>query len=306
MKIIYQILLITGFLITAPVLMFAQSVGINDDGSSPDSSAMLDVKSTSKGMLIPRMTQGEIEAIINPANALQVYCTTDEKMYIYVAAYSVWKEVAYGTATILPAGGLSCGQVSADGPDATTYNTILIGTQCWMKQHLNIGTMISSSTGQSNNGIIEKYCYGNLASNCEVYGGLYQWNEMMQYVASEGTKGICPEGWHLPTVSEFETLATYLGGRMVAGGKMKEPGYLHWNAPNTGASNCSGFTAFPAGIYVLQNQGFSDINNTCFLWTSTQYNSNNSWYQALGSSYEYLGQYNYSNTMGCSVRCIKN
>jgi uncharacterized protein (TIGR02145 family) len=304
MKISYKILLIAVLLITEPVLLFAQNLGINDDGSSPDSSAIVDVKSTSKGLLIPRMTSAQIGAIINPANGLQVYCTTDNKMYIYVAAYSVWKEVAYGTTTILPGGGPTCGQNLTDNRNGTTFNTILIGTQCWMKQNLNVGTMISSSVSQSNNGILEKYCYGDIASNCDVYGGLYQWNEMMKYGSAEGIKGICPDGWHLPTVSEFTTLAMYLGGGALAGGKMKEPGYLHWVAPNAGASNSSGFTALPGGIYVFENQGFSGINNTCFLWTSTQHDMNNSWYQALGSSYEYMGQYYFTKTSGYSVRCI--
>ena len=68
-----------------------------------------------------------------------------------------------------------------------------------MAQNLNVGTKISGSSEQINNGIIEKYCYYNDENNCNVYGALYQWDEAMRYSTTEGVKGICPSGWHLPT-----------------------------------------------------------------------------------------------------------
>ncbi|MBK7631804.1 MAG: hypothetical protein IPJ23_14080 [Ignavibacteriales bacterium] len=82
--------------------------------------------------------------------------------------------------------------------EGKTYGTVLIGTQCWMKENLNVGTMIQGNSNQSNNGVKEKYCYNNDTANCSIYGGLYQWNEAMQYVTTEGARGICPEGW-IPT-----------------------------------------------------------------------------------------------------------
>ena len=83
------------------ISVFAQ-MGINTDNSVPDNSAMLDVKSNSKGMLIPRMTQSQISAITTPANGLFVFCTTDNKFYAYVASANVWEEVLYGSGTIAP------------------------------------------------------------------------------------------------------------------------------------------------------------------------------------------------------------
>jgi Protein of unknown function (DUF1566) len=80
-------------------VLFAQ-IGINTDNSLPDNSAMLDVKSNSKGMLIPRLTQSQISAITTPANGLQVFCTTDSKIYVYVTSANIWKEVLYGSGTI--------------------------------------------------------------------------------------------------------------------------------------------------------------------------------------------------------------
>lgn len=107
-------------------------VSINADGSLPDGSAMLDVKSTTQGVLIPRMTQAQIEAVANPADGLIVYCTTDKKIYIFNGETSQWKEVAFGAGIIGPGGSGSCGQPVTDARDGKTYTTVQIGTQCWM------------------------------------------------------------------------------------------------------------------------------------------------------------------------------
>jgi len=107
--------------------------------------------------------------------------------------------------------------------------------------------MINGTEGMSNNWLIEKYCYDNNSDNCDEYGGLYQWNEMMEYTTTPGVQGICPTGWHLPTINEWTLLVDYLGGMTVAGGKMKETGTVHWRTPNIGATNESGvFQAFRA------------------------------------------------------------
>ncbi len=101
---------------------------VNTDGTSPDPSAMLDLKSTAKGFLIPRMTQTQIEAIISPANGLVVFCITDGKFYAFIQSDNEWKEIALGTVTITP----TCGTPVYDSRDSKSYNTVLIGTQCWM------------------------------------------------------------------------------------------------------------------------------------------------------------------------------
>src|ERR1035437_1793744 len=134
------------------------------------------------------------------------------------------------------------------------YNTVTIGSQIWLKENLDIGTMINGTNGgtnsdgqQINNGTIEKYCYGNITANCTNYGGLYQWNEAMQYVTTEGTKGICPTGWHIPTEAEFATLATTVSNDENA---LKAVG--QGTAPGAG-TNTSGFSALLVGYY---NGGF--------------------------------------------------
>ncbi len=239
-------------------------IGINTDNSLPETSAMLDIKSTSRGVLVPRLTESQIRTITNPVNSLLVFCTTDDKFYAFLSASGEWKEVLFGPGSITP----TCGLPFTDERDGKIYPTVQVGTQCWMGRNLNVGTRINGNQNQTDNSTLEKYCFNNLESNCDVYGGLYQWSEMMQYSTTEGVQGICPDDWHLPTDADFTVLTTYLGGLAAAGGKMKETGTGHWTAPNTGATNESGFTLLPGGLrnYV---GGFGDLNNRGSIWSST-------------------------------------
>jgi len=185
------------------------------------------------------------------------------------------------------------------------YNTVQIGSQCWLKENLNVGIMIPGIQNQTNNSQIEKYCYNNDPSNCTVYGGMYQWDEMMQYVSTPGAQGICPTGWHIPTDGEWTTLTTYLGGESLAGGKMKEPGYTHWNPPNTGATNESGFTGLPNGM-LGNDLVFIHLGIYGNFWSSTETSSINAFGRRL--DYDYVGIHQSTNNKprGFGVRCIKN
>ena len=187
------------------------------------------------------------------------------------------------------------------------YSTVQIGQQCWFKENLNIGIQINDNLDQTDNGVIEKYCYNNLETNCNVYGGLYQWNEVMDYVTTDEAQGICPDGWHLPSNNEWTALSNYLGSVFVVGGFLKEAGFDHWLAPNTGATNSSGFTSLPAGLYEKQYSIFTYRNTFAHFWTSSQYDIANAkaWYQQYDSK-----RISWSNfwvkTYGFSVRCLKN
>lgn len=198
-----------------------------------------------------------------------------------------------------------CGNPMTDSRDGKTYNTVLIGTQCWMAQNLNIGAKIIGTLNQTNNGVIEKYCYNDDDANCAIYGGLYQWDEAMQYVTTEGVQGICPTGWHLPSDAEWTTLTTFLGGDAVAGGKMKEVGTAHWFAPNTGATNSSGFTALPSG-YSGDYGYFGDLAGFAYFWSSSQKDGTVAWNQYLNSNSEYVYELYHSKPHGFSVRCLKD
>jgi uncharacterized protein (TIGR02145 family) len=184
------------------------------------------------------------------------------------------------------------------------YNTVLIGSQCWLKENLNIGTRISGQE-QTDNGIIEKYCYNDNEANCNTYGGLYQWNEMMQYTTNSGVQGICPSEWHIPTDGEWSILSTYLDGESVAGGKLKEAGFEHWDPPNTGADNSSGFTALPGGYYSFTS-GSYNINEQGIFWTSSKVTNTWIWARQLNYNYANIERPQYAKSQGSSVRCLKN
>ena len=103
----------------------------------------------------------------------------------------------------------ACGDTLVDSRDGHAYATVLIGTQCWMAQNLDVGTMITGDTAMTDDGVIEKHCYDDDPANCAARGALYQWDEMMDYDPSDAgnpstTRGICPTGWHVPSDEEFE------------------------------------------------------------------------------------------------------
>ena len=206
---------------------------------------------------------------------------------------------------IITATDFVCGNPMTDTRDGKTYNTVLIGTQCWFAQNLNIGTRINGSGEQTNNSIIEKYCYNDDENNCNTYGGLYQWDEAMQYSTTEGVQGICLTGWHLPTDAEWTIMTTFLGGLEIAGGKMKETGTEHWFAPNTGATNETGFTALPGGGR-SSNGNISGISGGATFWSSTEHGTTGAWTRKLFYLNETVDRIDYYKWSGFSGRCLKD
>jgi uncharacterized protein (TIGR02145 family) len=201
--------------------------------------------------------------------------------------------------------------------DYNYYNIVTIGTQTWMAENLNTGRQVFSSSESSDNGIIEKYCYNNNKSNCEIYGGLYTWPEAMNYLAPDTgkigtTRGVCPVGWHIPTGSEWLTLKTYLDPQ--AGAALKETGFAHWESPNLGATNITNFTALGAGGYFVNDclrpyeNEFSELGQiTNFLSSETRLDFPGyafSVFMTNGSTELRLGMDGFCT--GDSVRCIKD
>ncbi|MCX6267411.1 MAG: fibrobacter succinogenes major paralogous domain-containing protein, partial [Bacteroidetes bacterium] len=181
---------------------------------------------------------------------------------------------------------------------------------CWFKENLNIGTRVNSTEEQTNNSLIEKYCYNNLDANCAIYGGLYQWNEMKQYTVTAGGQGICPSGWHMPTDGEWTTVTTFLGGTSVAGGKMKATGTVQagtglWNNPNTGATNESGFSAVPGG-YRINNGTWFGIDNYGYWWSSSENNASDGWARGMYYDLSNINGYGSLKYYGFSARCVKD
>ncbi len=180
-----------------------------------------------------------------------------------------------------------------------TYNTVQIGNQCWLKENLDVGTMIQESDTAKDNGEIEKYCYNNDTINCDTYGGLYQWNEAMKYTIVEGAQGICPPGWHIPTLTEFQTLSTTVGGD---GNALKAIGQGDGEGAGT---NTSDFSALLSGI--RHDEGyFTYLNFNTLFWSSKGVDTYIASTMYLDYSHVAIGfGYDYKD-FGFSIRCLRD
>lgn len=180
-----------------------------------------------------------------------------------------------------------------------TYNTVLIGTQCWFRENLDIGTMVPGTQNQTDNGTIEKYCYNDSVVHCATYGGLYQWEEATLYDTTEGSQGLCPPGWHLPRFGELQTLSNAVGGN---GNALKAVGQ------GTGAgagTNASGFSALLGGHRSYLGS-FVFFSRDMFLWSGTQLGSADAQILSLVDNNSGVSLNNYYKTNGFSIRCLKN
>ena len=179
------------------------------------------------------------------------------------------------------------------------YHTVKIGNQTWLKENLDVGVMIQSTANQRNNGTIEKYCYDNDTANCSKYGGLYQWDEAMAYDTTEGAKGICPTGWHIPTWAEFDTLAAavhYNSNSLKAVGQGTGSG---------AGTDSSGFSALLAGCRGT-NGYFNALGYNPFFQSSTQDSAPKAYNMTLWFDDNYTYILNDLKENGFSVRCLKN
>ena len=192
--------------------------------------------------------------------------------------------------------------------DGNTYKTVTIGSQTWMAENLrtttyNDGTAIANVTDDDEWLALTTgaYCnYNNTTSTDTIatYGRLYNW-----YAVNTGK--LCPTGWHVPSDAEGAELIDYLGGRSVAGGKLKETGTTHWNSPNTGATNETGFTALPGG-YRKYDRSFLVVGDGGYWWSATEYNSSNAWSRDMYYHFSTVYWTYYVKEVGFSVRCVRD
>jgi uncharacterized protein (TIGR02145 family) len=193
--------------------------------------------------------------------------------------------------------------------DGNIYNIITIGTQVWLQENLkttkyNDGTAIPNVTDNTawSTTTSDAYCdYANTPANSTIYGRLYNWYA----VGSTNPKNVCPTGWHVATDADWTALATYLGGETVAGGKLKETGTTHWAAPNTGATNETGFTALPGG-YRAQSGSFGLSGTYGFWWTATEGGATFAFYRYMFNTSASLSSGDNDKHGGFYVRCAKN
>ncbi|HKK67155.1 MAG TPA: FISUMP domain-containing protein, partial [Bacteroidales bacterium] len=209
-----------------------------------------------------------------------------------------------------------CGNNLIDPRDGQAYATVSIGGQCWMAENINIGTEVNGSNGQSDNGSIEKFCYNDNSDNCDTYGGLYQWTEMLQLPDSCETsacasiigtehQGICPPGWHVPTDEEYKDLEIALG--MTA---MQADMANTWRGAPVGETmkqgGSSGFEGLLSGR-CSSSGGYSLMGSYEYPYTASEYGSNYAWRRCLRSGDDNVGRWNtFPKTYGLSVRCVKN
>ena len=185
--------------------------------------------------------------------------------------------------------------------DPTNWQTI--GSQVWAKTNLNVGTMVTGATTQTNNSVLEKYCYNNTESNCTTYGALYQWDEAMQYATTAGAQGICPTGSHIPTDDEWKTLEKQLGMTQAEADAQNA-----WRGTDQGTQlrpgGSSGLNAQLAG-YRDPDGVFLGPSSYAFMWSSSEYNTQ-AWARAVytGLATEYRGYY--IKGYAWSVRCLGN
>lgn len=178
-----------------------------------------------------------------------------------------------------------------------------IGNQTWSSKNLNVGTMIAGVTNQTNNGIIEKYCYNNDESNCTTYGAFYQWNEAMNWSATEKAQGICPSGSHIPSDAEWKTLEMSLSGmsQAIADG-------TGWRGVDEGTKlrigGGSGLN-MPFAGYRFTNGSYYDIGSTVYSWSSSE-SASSAWFRIFSSAQAGVSRNLDSKVFGFSIRCLKD
>jgi uncharacterized protein (TIGR02145 family) len=193
--------------------------------------------------------------------------------------------------------------------DGNIYSAVTIGTQIWMGENLKTtkyrnGDLIGTTTPSSLDISGEtkpryQWAYDGNESYVDTYGRLYTW------FAATDNRNICPADWHLPTKSEWATLTTFLGGESIAGGKLKEAGPSHWQNPNTGATNETGFTALPDGFREFWGT-FVNVGNIGFWWSSTIGLSYGAWEVSMNYDNSVVDPYDNYASYGFSVRCVKD
>ncbi len=218
------------------------------------------------------------------------YSLRTGSIYVYYSNDTLYIGDQY---VVLSGGGTPPGTVT--DYDGNVYDIIEIGTQTWLKQDLR---SLHYADGSTIEGV---YAYEDNESYVADYGRLYTWNAAMGVGKAQG---VCPDGWHVPSKPEAEILQDFLGGHMVAGGKMKETGFTHWFEPNEGATNESGFSARGAGQRG-QSGNYINLMDSYNFWTSTE-NGDKAQHMGLLHDSDNSTFQLHIKTIGWSVRCIKD
>ena len=280
-------------LISSIAFMFT-ACGDSGNTASPHSNADMEVR-----------TYSELPSCAEKRDGKTAYVADQEQGYI--CQNGKWVEDDDVKVVDYPSSSTSLtGNLLTDTRDGKTYKTTTIGEQTWMAENLNYETANS-------------YCNDNDASNCTKYGRFYTWAAAMDSVGTWSTngkgcgynkicsptypvRGVCPEGWHLPTQTEWNTLFTAVGGQSTAGNMLKSTN--GWNSSGNGTDAYS-FSALPAGYRYYDGSYYYEGDIAAF-WSSTEYD--NYYAYNMGLHYDSDGAILYNNYMGFgfSVRCVKD
>jgi uncharacterized protein (TIGR02145 family) len=278
--------------------------------AAPKSAAILDLESTNKGFLPPRMTTQQRNAISTPVEGLTIYNTDISSLEWFTGEgwFTAAKNVQTGKVTDV---------------DGNTYVTVKIGSQWWMAENLKTtkyrnNTPIENPTGNTawQNNLTGAYAwYNNTIGNKNLYGALYNWH------AVNNPNGLCPLGWHVPTDAEWTTLIAYIDPGAIpdpgdyiqstsAGGKLKSmrtspDSHPRWDSPNLGASDFYYFSGLPGG-YRYANGTFEFLGTNGLWWSSTEIPTSVALVRYMVSSLGSVYRNFDLKTVGFSVRCIRD
>jgi uncharacterized protein (TIGR02145 family) len=212
---------------------------------------------------------------------------------------------SYATPLSSLAGSFENKTASKSSGNTSKLKTVKIGDQVWSAENLNTdrfsnGDLIPEMKSDFEWESAEEnqqpaWCYfGNDPVNGQVYGKLYNW-----YAVAD-PRGLCPNGWHTPDDKEWNQLIVWLGGKEVAGGKLKEVGTQHWESPNEGATNSSGFTGLPSGSRIIVYGSYIWLSNDCYFWSlDAHHYILTPFHRSMDYGDSYKGE-------GKPVRCIKD
>ena len=212
-----------------------------------------------------------------------------------------------------------CGTVS--DIDGNVYATVQIGEQLWMAEnlkttHYNDGSEITHIINDEDWGSYDEGQYGvydNDPTDANIYGNLYNW------YAAVDDRGLCPDGFHVPSDEEYMELEMELGmseeeandtsNRGTNEGSKLAGNSDLWNdgdLENNSEFGTSGFSAFPAG-YRSRNDGLYYYMGTYgYFWSSSEYSSYVAWYRLLSFGFSKVHRHSYSKEDGFSIRCLKD
>lgn len=190
--------------------------------------------------------------------------------------------------------------------DGNIYRTVEIGTQVWMAENLKTTKLSDGreiplvASDKWYKSTTYSYCWykNNSASFANPYGALYNW-----YTVNTGK--LCPDGWHVPSDTEWVALSDFLGGEDIAGGKLKETGTSHWNSPNIDATNETGFTAIPGGGRWMIGR-FDLLGRNGYMWSTTEDLILEAVTWRIGNGKGSLERVGTLKNNGFNVRCLKD